>query len=143
MITCSRGDFNMRKICDARLRGQFNVTDCPVHVFGLKDRPGQSDVIISTMDEIGVDLQEAVDLLLEAGIDVDVKEFEEFPEEESENEYDGIRIALSHAIREDVSVCKRIVKTLLAALGGKLEIDCSLDITRNSTARSAEAKEIK
>lgn len=144
MITSSGQDFNLSRICTPAIRSEFGASTPPIHLYGLKDRSGQADVVIRSMDEIADEILAGVDVLRNAGISVHTAECCDVDSED--DEFDGIRIGLTHRIREDVSVCKRVVRTLLAAAADKLEIDCSLSIERKPqavAAAKAEAKEIK
>jgi hypothetical protein len=128
MISFTRHDFNMSRIVTPRMREEFALASHDVHLYGLKANPAGEDIRIQSMGELPDSLLAAIRFLEAGGLSIQADDWVEVDSED--DAFDGIRIGIRHHLREDVSVCKRVIQTLLLGMAGKLTLDINLQINR-------------
>jgi hypothetical protein len=131
MITLNHSDAYLSRILPLSLRRTYlSSVDAEVYFYGIK-KERDIDVMVRSMDELSAQVGGAIEALRRAGLSVHFAELEEV--ENDDDAYDGIKIGLGYRLRSDISVCRRVVITLLSAVLGDLNIDCSLTVRLKET----------
>ena len=117
MIRYNREDFNVPQI--AVTNGWINryTTDHNYYVYGLKSE-GRPPIVISRPASMSDErIRPIVDYLNAGGLQTI---------ERIESRTLELRIGLRHDVREDVAFASAVVRTIVFAVEGKLEIDCQV-----------------